>query len=288
LRSIALLVLLAPAVARAEDEPVVTTPVDSGTPAPAAVGGERVTMPAKRGMVHAQLGINLSTDLVGKPVSLSPDIWYGVNEKLTVGLIHTAVGATGIQGIPGTSLCLTGADNGCGKFYDNVGIDVRYTLKSTEKLQLALDGGLFVNSFDPFQMALKVGIAGRYRAGKQLALEFTPNIFFGVTERDGGGDPAVAVGSNKEVLALPVNVVYGLNEKIGLLAQVALLLPFEDAGDFYTIGLALGGNYAINKQLSLELIFALPVLVTGLKDAMGDSLGGVDARTLTLGGSYAF
>lgn len=245
-------------------------------------------MPAKRGMLHAQLGINLSTDAVGKPINLSPDIWYGINDKLTVGLIHSAVGATGIQGIPGTSLCLTGEDNGCGKLYDNVGLAARYTLKSDAKMQLALDGGLFVNSFDPFQLALKVGIAGRYRAGKSLALEFSPNIFFGVTERDGGGDPMVAASSNKETLALPINVVYGLNEKVGLLAQLALLLPFENAGDLYTVGLALGGTYAINKQLSLELIFALPVLVTGLKDAMGDSIGGVDARTLTLGGSYAF
>ncbi len=198
-------------------------------------------MPAKRGMVHAQLGINLSTDAVGKPINLSPDIWYGVNEKLTVGLVHTAVGATGIQGL-GTSLCLTGSDNGCGKLYNNVGIDARYLLKTDAKMQIALDGGLFVNSFDPFQAALKVGIAGRYRAGKKLALEFAPNIFFGITERDGAADAmGVSLGANKEVLAVPVNLVYGLNEKVGLLAQLALLLPFEDAGDLYTLGFAVGG-----------------------------------------------
>lgn len=49
------------------------------------------------------------------------------------------------------------------------------------------------------------------------------------------------------------------------------------------MGIALGGSYALNKQFSLELIFALPLVVTGIEDA-----GGVDARTLTLGGSYAF
>ena len=198
------------------------------------------------------------------------------------------MGATGIQGLPGTSLCLTGEDNGCGKFYDNVGIDVRYTVKSNAKLQLALDGGLFVNSLDPFALSLKVGVTGRYRLAKQVALEFSPNLFFGITGRDSSTNGMVVVAGNKEVLALPVNVVYGLNEKVGLMSQLALLMPFEDAGDLYTLGFAVGGSYAVNKQLSLELIFALPVLVTGLKDVMGDSLGGVDARTLTLGGSYAF
>ncbi len=243
-------------------------------------------MPAKRGLLHAQVGINLSTDAVGKPISLSPDIWYGVNEKLTVGLVHTGVGTTGVQGLPGASLCLTGSDNGCGDFYSNVGLDARYTLKSSEKLQLALDAGLFVNSLDPFQLSIKVGVAGRYKLGKQLALEFQPSVFFGVTERDGGGQ--VDAETNKETIVAPVNFVYGLNEKVGLLGQVALILPLEDTSDAYLLGLSLGGSYAINKQLSLELIFSLPVLVTGAKDTNGDSIGGVDARSLTLGGSYAF
>ncbi len=246
-------------------------------------------MPAKRGIVNVEIGINLSTDAVGKPIAIAPDIWYGVNDKLTVGLIHSVVGATGVQGlqgIAGTGLCLTGEDNGCGKFYDFVGIDARYTLKQDAKLALALDGGLFATSFDPFQLALKVGVTGRYKLGEKLGLEFAPNIFFGVTERDGGG--TVGASTNKETLALPVGVGFGLNDKISLLAQLALTLPFEDAGDLYTLGLALGGSYAVNKQLSIRLGFALPILVTGLKDAMGDSVGGVDFRSLTLGGSYAF
>ena len=283
MRSIALLLLLAPAVARAEDDPPPTAPPADAI-LPAMASGERLTMPAKRGLIHAQLGINLSTDAVAKPISLSPDIWYGVNEKLTLGLIHSAVGSTGIQGIPGTSLCLTGSDNGCGKLYDNVGIDARYTLKSGAKFQLALDAGLFVNSFDPFALSLKAGVAGRYRLGKKAALEFSPNLFFGITARDGSTNGMVTVAGNQEVLTVPVNLIYALDEKIGLMAQLAFSVPpFKDAGDLYTFGFAVGGSYAINKQLSLELIFALPLLATGIQDA-----GGVDARTLTLGGSYAF
>lgn len=279
MRSIALMLLLAPAVARADDDPAAMAPAEA-PPAAATPSGERVTMPAKRGMIHAQLGINLSTDLVGKPVSLSPDVWYGVNDKLTIGLVHTTVGATGIQGIPGTSLCLTGADNGCADVYNFAGLDARYTLKSDAKLQLAFDGGLFMTNLDPFQLALKLGVTGRYRLAKQLALELAPNIFFGITERDGGG--TVGATPNKEVLALPVGAVYSIDDKLGVLAQLSLLLPFEDAGDLYAIGFAVGGSYALTKQLSLELAFALPLLATG-----GDG-GGVDARTLTLGGSYAF
>ena len=60
MRTIALLLLLAPAIARAEDEPAVTPPPNETPAAASAPSGERLTMPAKRGMVHAQLGINLS------------------------------------------------------------------------------------------------------------------------------------------------------------------------------------------------------------------------------------
>jgi hypothetical protein len=60
-------------------------------------------------------------------------------------------------------------------------------------------------------------------------------------------------------------------------------MPLESAGDLYALGFSIGGNFAINKQLSLELLFSLPFVVTGIDDA-----GGVDARTLTLGGAYAF
>jgi hypothetical protein len=105
-----------------------------------------------------------------------------------------------------------------------------------------------------------------------------------VTERDGAADAmGVSLGSNKESLAVPVSIVYGLNDKVGLLGQLSLAMPFEDAGDLYAVGFAVGGNYALNKQLSLELIFALPLVLTGIEDA-----GGVDARTITLGGAYAF
>lgn len=280
MRSFAYLLLLAPAIARADDEPMKTDEPPPTPPAGAVAAsppGERVTMPEKRGMVRGLLGINLSSDFAGDPISLSPDVWYGVSDKLTVGLVHTFVGATGIYGLPGTSLCLVG--DLCGDVYNFAGLDARYTLKSTAKLALALDGGLFMTSLDPFQLALKVGVVGRYRFGKKLALDFSPNLFAGLTKRDGGG---MGTDPNKEVLALPASVVYSLDAKIGLFAQLALLLPFENAGDTYLVGYSIGGSYAINKQAAIEVAFSLPAALNGT------GLGGFDTRSMTIGGSYAF
>ncbi len=233
-------------------------------------------MPAKRGLVRALLDINLSSGLAGDPVSLSPDIWYGIDDKLTVGLVHSFVGETGIVGIPGTSLCF---GDSCTDVYNGLGLDARYTLAAQDKLAVAFDGGLIVNEIDPFELALKVGAVGRYRAATKLAIDFSPNVFVGLTQRDG----AVMTSGNKEVLTVPVTGVYDASDNIGVMAQLALLLPINVAGDFYAIAASLGGTYAVNRQLSLEVAFTLPALAGGKALQTG-----VDARTFTLGGAYAF
>jgi hypothetical protein len=265
----------------AADEPVTPPPGDN---AAAAWTGERVTMPAKRGMLHADININLSKGAAGDPISVSPDLWYGVNDDLTIGLVHSISAATGIMGIPaGTSLCF---GDGCGSVYDFVGADMRYGLKRGT-VTVAFDGGLYALSTSPFQLALKLGAVIHWRAkpDAKLAVDFTPNIFFGITKRDGEVDPVTMVQTadpNKETLIAPVTAWYTVNPKAALGLQLALFLPVEDAGDFYAIAASLGGNYRVNKQVSIDAAFSLPVLATG-----GDG-GGFDGRAFTIGGGYAF
>ena len=87
---------------------------------------QQMTLPAGRVFVEVFAEINLSADAALKPLSIAPDLWYGVNDELTVGLVHSARGATGLFGATGNGLCLTGEDNGCAKIYNNLGIDARY------------------------------------------------------------------------------------------------------------------------------------------------------------------
>ena len=53
------------------------------------------------GLVHSRvlLHINTSKNLVGKPVSLAPDIWYSVTDTLQLGILHN--GPMGWQTRPG-------------------------------------------------------------------------------------------------------------------------------------------------------------------------------------------
>lgn len=264
--------------AHAEDPP----PPPTAT-APTLETGERATMPAKRGMIHADLGINLSADTVGDPVSISPDLWYGVNDKLTVGLVHSFSAATGIMGVPFTSICIGDA---CPSVYDFVGADLRYGMK-TGAVTVAAVGGLYALQTDPLQIALKLGAIIHWRAkpGSKLAVDVTPNLFLGFTKRDGEVDPVsmeVVADPNKETLVVPATLWYSANPKLAVGLQVGLFLPVEDAGDAYSISTALGANYRVDKQLSLDAAFALPFV------AAGGGQTGFDARTFTIGGGYAF
>jgi hypothetical protein len=240
----------------------------------------QMTLPEGRFFVQVFTEINLSQDLALKPLSIAPDLWYGVSDVLTVGLVHSGRGATGIFGGVGNGLCLTGSSNGCADVYHNIGIDARYHFYRSGGITAAADGGLFARSFDPFQLALKVGATGRWQSG-ELAVELAPSIFAGLTERDAGDSVEVSTGNNKETFLLPVTAIYALMPKLGLAGQVALQVPFEETGDTWQLGVSLGAQYMVNEQLFADLAFSLPLL------AGGQDGTGADARVLTLGVGYA-
>lgn len=233
---------------------------------------DQLALPAHKLVINGFLEANLSKDAVFKPFSISPDVWYGVTDELTLGLVHSDVGATGFLGGVGDSLCVTGKSNGCTHVYPKVGADVRFRLMAP----LVLDAGLFVtNTSDPFQVAVKIGLDGRWRFAR-LSIEALPSLFFGLNKRSEGM-------GNKDWLSIPVTVSYEVVDRLEISAQVGVQLQLEETGDNYRVPLALAARYQVTRELGLGLVLALPRLI-----APSATLHGFDARTLMLGGSYAF
>jgi hypothetical protein len=231
---------------------------------------EQLTLAAGKLTLNAFVEINLSKSAAFKPVSLTPDLWYGATDDLTVGLVHSSLGATGFLGGVGNSLCLTGASNGCAHLYTDVGADVRYRLVAP----LSVDGGLFILDIDnPFWLALKVGLDGRWRFDR-LTVEATPSVFFGLTNRSLG---------NKDVLSVPLTGSYDVTGEIMVSVQTGVQLRFEQTSDNYRIPLSLAGRYQLTPALGLGLAFTMPALI-----APSRTVHGFEARTLMLGGTYAF
>lgn len=265
--------------------------------APMEGGEEQLTLPKGRLILDAFLEANLSSDLVFKPFSISPDIWYGATDEITVGLVHSTPGATGFMGEIGAgftgngdSLCLSGSDpgNGCPDVYTGFGLEGRYKLKPMYGFAVAADGGLYVRHLsDPFEFSLKVGALGRWHKDK-LAVEINPSLMIGLSNRtvsqaDGAGG-TVDVTLNNDVLFIPGTVIYTVAPQIDVSGQTGFVIPFEDTGDRYAIPLSIGAHYHLNESVNLTLALSLPRLIA----SSSGGLTGFDARVLTLGGNYAF
>lgn len=256
-----------------------TKPLDAAAASAGGEGGDQLTLQKGRLVLNAYLAIGLSDGAAFKPVSISPDIWYGVTDDITVGLVHSSVGTTGFIGGAGESLCLTGTGGLCPDLYRNVGAEARYKLKMSG-IALAVDGGVYALQIqDPMLLDIKLGAVGRWHQGP-LAVEASPNLFIGLTNRSVNTN-GVDLTTNPDILSLPGTVLYTLNPMITLAAQVGLVLPLENTGDTYSLPLSIGAFYHVNDQLNVTAAFSLPRLIAG-------SGGGIDARSLTLGGSYAF
>lgn len=238
----------------------------------------RMTLPEGRLLVQGFLEMNLSTDAAFKPVSLSPDVWYGLRDDISIGLTHSASGTGGFYGGVGNSLCLTGEENGCGGLYRNVALLGRYSLIDTG-MGLAVNGGLVISDIDPFTVGILVGAVGRWEH-EPLAVVFQPSIYVGLNERDGLN----GVGGNTEAVALPVAVQFDATPELAVGLQTGLTLGFDDIASQWVVPLSLGGRYVVTPGIWADLVFSLPVLVTGNDGAAS----GFDARVLTLGGGTIF
>ncbi len=211
--------------------------------------------------------VNLSSNFVAEPLSLAPDIYYGVNDDLTVGLVHSGVGTTGMFLLSGSGLCITGEDSGCPDVYNNVGVNALFGFMDDD-LELAAEGGLFINSLsDPFMMTLKAGLVGRWTSD-DLQVAFSPNVHIALNERD----------INQDLIFLPVAAYYSVTPELALGGQTGLWGQVDELGDTWAVPLSLIADYQINEELSAGAAFTFPFLLGEFNDT--------DIRTLNLFVSY--
>ena len=268
---LAVALLLASSAARAQTPEADLTAV--------ADHGKRMTLPQNQLYLQAFLPMNLSSGAEFEPTSLPPDVWYGVTKELTLGITHSRHAADGFFGGPGAGICFVGEDSGCPNVIANTAVQGRYHLP-VEQLPVAAEGGLVISSYDPFELALKAGVVGRWDAGK-LSASFGLNMFFGLSGRT-TGEGMAEVTSNGEVVNLPITVTYAVTPALSLGGQTGVGLPLQETADTYFVPLAAGGRYMVTSKIHADLIFSFPLLISGAEE------NGLDVRVLTLGGGYVF
>lgn len=172
--------------------------VAAATCAPATVRADAddlVTRPLvlAEGQLAASLALEISLvqRSVGTPISLAPDVGYGVARRWTVALIHSSPSVDRITA--GSSFCVRQSDDTCDRAYRGSGVDVRY-LARDGSFAIAPRARLLVRDVDPWKPALTAGALARWQRGR-FAVIGDPYLRLGLANRDRG---------NRAALVLPI------------------------------------------------------------------------------------
>lgn len=217
------------------------------------------------GMFSARvlLGVNLSADAAGEPISIMPNLYYSLTDRLQLGLLHD--GPMGWQTRPGPGLCLTGEDGGCPQVYDNVGFDLMYGL-AFDKLHLSAHGSLYITSIDNSDAMLALGAAGKAHFNDRVALYFDPQVGLALNDRD----------VNDDYLFLPLELQYQLSSPTQLKLLSGINGSLDAFGDTYQIPVGVGLVQNINENIDIGARFSFDNLL----GETGEGVGRADARSI--------
>ncbi len=224
-----------------------------------------------KGMLSARiyLNVNMSSDRVAEPVSLAPDLFYSVSDKVQLGLLHTS--PMGWQTLPGTGLCLTGKDSGCPRVYNGLGLDLMLGLLSGDVF-LSAHASFYVLSFaDPSATMLTLGLAGKIRITEGFALFFDPQLGIGLSGRD---EPT----GTEQSLYLPVELQVQAADALQLKIFTGISGELDGFGDVYRIPVGLGALYNLSTHFDLGLRFSFDNLLGKVPPGVGRA----DLRSLSL------
>lgn len=143
-----------------------------------------LVLPTGTFVVDLGLEINVAPASYGDPLSLAPDVWWGIAPRWTVGLIHSTTSVDRIDA--GSSLCL----HGC-SFYHGGGVDARYELISGD-IAVAPRARFVIRDDDPIKPALDIGALARWRTGR-WSITTDPYLQLGLANRERGNRSQLVV-----------------------------------------------------------------------------------------------
>lgn len=197
------------------------------------------------GMIEARLAgeVSLGRGALLDPVSVAPDLWVGVNRRLTVGIAH-GLGedhAARPRSGAGRGVC---AGDGCAATYGGVALDTRFHLRGELIGRLAVD----VRRFDPAVVALELGAVGRWRMG-DVAVVVAPALAIGLHRRD---------LANREDAALPVTVQWQAARRVAVEAGIGLRGPVDDFFGALEVPVHAGVVVVPHRDVDVGASFGLP------------------------------
>lgn len=274
--AIALAAIITPALAVADE-----APADPPAAAPPAPG---LTLPTGKINVAVNLELNMSADKVGKPISIAPDVSYGVTPDLTVAVVHSRYALTGFRASAGGGVCVTGTDNGCANVYDNVGLEGWYSV-ARGPTAAAVGGGVHAMSLDAGFYDLKVGAKVRHVMGK-VGVHVMPTVLIAMTKREEGG-----VRLSRDSLWIPVLATYKATPEVTVGVGTGLkALDLSAFGDSWEVSLGAVCTYALDPATTVGASWIFGKVLAGVDNPPDPSpaVKGLDFRGAQVWGAKTF
>jgi hypothetical protein len=207
-----------------------------------------LTLPRGVAEIGADLEINVSVREIFEPVSIAPDVRYGVTDAFTIGLTHS-FRSQSLLGA-GNGLCLTGdGEGGCEDLYRGTSLDLMYATAPSGNVDSAVRMRFTARDYDPFKLSWKLGVLVRHRQGR-FALVSDPHLAFGLTNTDQG---------NSTFFDLPVWFQVQATRSIMPYMRTGIDGVVNGFGDTYRVPLGFGvvysfGRFDVGAELSMPEI----------------------------------
>jgi len=265
--------LLTAHAARAESEEEPAEPgemVETGSPK------GRMTLPGGGFQFSAVIEANLGASKIAKPISIAPDLWIGLHDRLTLGIYHSGRAANGFLSGVGTGLCLRDGMSGTckaglGDIYTFVGSEMRIGLTQGGFATALVLGGnaRFLEAEKLF--AGKAGFHARIHS-KRVAIELSPMVNVGINQR----------AVNQDQVFVPVTFYLRFAPRVSLALQGGFATTLKKAGDNYRVPAAAGMSFWLGNHISIDAAFGLAAVLD-----KNDMTKAFDQRSATVGLSYA-
>lgn len=236
----------------------------------------RLILGQGQGALRVFAKINMTTNNVAKPTTITPDLFFGLTNDLQFGVVHTSPLDWQTPGFIPNALCVTGKNNGCPKVYNNTGFDL-LALILPGRYEVAAHARYNFDSWDPLLMNLVLGFQSKLRL-PYVSLLFNPAIQIGLNKRNRAGGPTP--DGNKEIIYLPVEIVYQLSPLLAVSAQSALWAPAKNFGKTFQIPIGGAALFTISPWVDVGVHFAWDN-VGKIQTPYGRRINRSDARTLT-------
>jgi hypothetical protein len=198
--------------------------------------------------LDATLELELATSSFARPLSIAPDLWWGVTSHLTVGLIHSHASLDQIDA--GASFCLRTAELGCERTYRGSGVDARYLVYRDDAIEIAPRVRALVRDLDPIKPAVTLGALMRWRDGR-FAIATDPYLQLGLENRAAG---------NRSQLWLPVYLELAPACAWVLAVHTGWNAELVTIGDDWHVPLALSARVAVAAGFELAVEAGFPTL----------------------------